>query len=131
MPIVDKRDPSNWYNHIRISNPRETGYNPFADPDFKLSKMQANEYRQPDGSIVAKVPQMEGRIFQQYDEDRKETHVVLLADAYYDEDEQEMQKQEVILGTAIHGLYEGLMLVNENYHVYYDRNGNLINDPLQ
>ena len=131
MPIIDKNDKNNWYHRIPTDPPRETAYNPFADPDFDISRMKENEFRQPDGTVVAKIPVLEGRIYRRQDHDRKATYIVLLADAYYDKAKGQMRNEKVILGTAIGAPYEGLMIVNQNYHKYFDTDGRLIHDPLK
>ncbi len=131
MPIIDKRDKNNWYNRLPLSNPRETGYNPFLDPEFDISRMKENEFRQADGTVIAKIPVIEGRIHYRHDKDRNNTYVIFVSDAYYDKTKGQMRNEKITIGTALGGRFEGLMIANNNYHTYFDMNGNLVYDPLK
>ncbi len=129
MPIYDKRDRNNWYNSIPVSSRQKA--NPLADPDFSIEKMQENEIDFGDGSILAKIPNIEGRIFRRDDKDRNSTYIVLLTDSRYDKELKQTRNDKVIIGTELFGKYEGLMMANENYHLYFDTRGRLVNDPMK
>ena len=128
MPIIDKRDRNNWYNRIPISNQR--GYNPFFDPNFDVDKLKVNEIMQPDGSIIAKIPRIEHRIFTRTE--GSDIHVLFLADRWYDQEKRQMRNQKVDIGRKLGDLLPGMMLVNQdNYYDYFNNHGHLFNDPLQ
>ncbi len=129
MPIYDKRDRNNWYNSIPVSSRQKA--NPLADPDFSIEKMQENEIDFGNGSILAKIPTIEGRIFRRDDKDRNSTYIVLLTDSHYDKELKQTRNDKVIIGTELFGKYEGLMMANENYHLYFDTKGHLVNDPMK
>ena len=103
----------------------------FSNPNFNINMMECNEYEQPDGTVIAKIPQTKGRIYRRKDKDRNEEYITLLADSYYDPEKKQMRNKKVIIGTALFGRFAELMVANEHYHEYYDREGNLYNDPLQ
>lgn len=129
MPIYDKRDRNNWYNSIPVSGRQKA--NPLADPDFSIEKMPENEIDFGNGSILAKIPEIEGRIFRRDDKDRNGTYIVFLTDSRYDKELKQTRNDKVIIGTELFGKYEGLMMANENYHLYFDTKGRLINDPMK
>ena len=127
MPIINKYDPNNWYNSIpRNDQPK---HNPLLDPDFDVSQMEENEIEQGNGLILAKIPQIEGRIRQQDDEENDITQIIFLADSWLDGEGN--HTEEVPIGEAVFGKFKGLMVANEHYHEYFDTKGQLYNDPLQ
>lgn len=131
-----------WNNGMLRSNPMENRLpkdsqakpdirDIICNPNIDINKLGYNEFEQADGSVIAKIPQTKGRIYQRKDKDRNDVYITLLADAYYDPDKKQMRNIKVIIGSALSGRFEGWMLANEHYHEYYDREGNLCFDPLQ
>lgn len=130
MPIIDKRDRNNWYNSIRVEG-KSKRYNPFSDPHFDVDKLKENEIIQPNGAVLAKIPKIENRIYRRSPSDRSETYIELLIDYEKDPETGKSVAKKTIIGTDLAGLLDGMMLVNERYHEYFDRKGNLIKDPLR
>ena len=130
MPIIDKRDRNNWYNCIRIANRDE--YNPLADPNFDPETYPESEFRFHNGTVMAKIPKIEHRIFKESSPEGYQTHIIFVADAYYDKEKRQMRNKKVSLGTDLEGIVSGWMLVNtDNYYTYFDKEGHLKYDPLQ
>ncbi len=128
--IVNKRDPGNWYNSIPTEQ-RKRQYNPLTDPKFDPDKMKTNEMKVGDG-IVARIPKIEGRIFRRKSENPNQMgYVEFLVDRYWDTEKKQARNKKVIIGTDISDMARGLMIINDNYHEYFDRDGNLIKDPLR
>ena len=130
MPIIDKRDRNNWYNSIRVEG-KSKQYNPFSDPHFDADKLKENEIIQPNGVVLAKIPKIENRIYRRSPSDRSETYIELLTDYEKDPETGKTVAKKTIIGTDLAGLLDGMMLINERYHEYFDRKGNLIKDPLR
>ena len=130
MPIIDKRDRNNWYNTVRVEGKRR-GYDPFRDPHFDADKLKENEIIQPNGVILAKIPKIENRIYHRSPSDRSETYIELLTDYEKDPETGKTVAKKTIIGIDISGFLDGMMIINEHYHKYFDRKGNLIKDPLR
>ena len=129
MPIIDKRDRNNWYNSIPISNRREE-YNPFLDPNVDVDKLEVNEVRQSDGAIIAKIPRLEHRIFSR--KEGSDSHLLFLVDQWYDQEKGQMRNKKVDIGIDLGSLLPERIFVNrDNYYIYFNHYGQLINDPLQ
>lgn len=128
MPIVDKRDRNNWYNSVPVYDPLKG--NPLMDPNFSIEKMEGNELNFGGKSIVAKIPEIKGRIFRD-NKSGNGTSIVLLTDRYPDPDNPgRIRHERVVIGTELFGRFAGLMAANDKYHEYFDTNGNLVYDPL-
>ena len=129
MPFIDKRNRNNWYNSIPVSNPLKG--NPLMDPDFSIEKMEGNEINLGGDSIIAKIPEIKGRIFR----DKKggsSTSIVLLIDRYPDPaNPGKIRHEWVVIGAELFGRFAGLMAANDKYHEYFDTKGKLVYDPLQ
>ncbi len=129
MPIVDKRDRNNWHNSIPVYDPLKG--NPLADSNFSIEKMEGNELNFGGKSIIAKIPEIKGRIFRD-NKSGNGTSIVLLTDRYPDLDNPgRIRHDRVVIGTELFGRFAGLMAANDRYHEYFDTEGNLVYDPLQ
>lgn len=96
------------------------------DPD----KLKKNEINQGNGSVIAKIPKLEGRITVKHQKDRNQSYIMLVADRYYDREKKQTRNRMVTIGSDISSHLRGMMIPNENYYEYFNREGRLINDPL-
>lgn len=122
---------NNWddYGAERRSGRPKEPYNPFTDKHFNPDKLETNEIKS--GNVtLAKIPAIPERVFVQEWEDGSDPSVMFVADRYSDEATGEMHDDLVDIGTDISRLLKGMMKINERYHVYFDREGRIINDPL-
>ena len=92
---------------------------------FKISKMEANEMKQADGSIIAKIPQIKDRI--RIDDDGA---VRLITGRKKNEETGDIQEETVTIGSDISNILQGMMYAEEVYRDYFNSFGDLINDPL-
>lgn len=92
---------------------------------FKINKMEANEMKQSDGSIIAKIPQIKDRI--RIDDDGA---VRLITGRKKNEETGDIQEETVTIGSDISNILQGMMYAEEVYRDYFNSFGDLINDPL-
>ncbi len=97
------------------------------DPD----KFKDNEVLLTNGDRIAKIPKLENRIFIRRSKNRPNAYVEFIVDRYYDKEKKQSRVQKLIIGTDISDKYRGMMLINGNYHKYFDYGGNLNHDLIQ
>ena len=98
---------------------------------FDVNKLDVNEFDQGNGTIIAKIPQIEHRIYtRKPHEGSNERCVDLVIDRSYDPETKQSRNRKVTIGTVL-GSLPGMMIANENYHEYFDVKGNLVNDPMR
>ena len=122
---------NNWADFGTVSRsgrPKEP-YNPFADKHFNPDKLDTNEIKSGDATL-AKIPAIADRVFVQEREGGADPSVMFVADRYPDGETGEIHDDMVEIGTDISRLLKGMMMINERYHEYFDRNGRIVNDPL-
>lgn len=130
MPVNDKRDRNSWYNTIPVENVRRRTF--FSDPNFNVDQMKENEIKAGPEIIVAKIPQIKGRIYRRKDKERNQTYIVLIADRYPDPaNRKNTISDRVNIGTELFGQFAGLMVISDNYHDYFNKQGDLVNDPMK
>lgn len=113
-------------------------YNPFEDRHFRVEKLEKNEISVR-GKTYAKLPKMPGRVFMRdsvpegvrLTQELAADDIAFLADRRVDEETGEMFDEVVVIGKDISFFLDGMMLINEHYHEYFDRNGKLVVDPMQ
>lgn len=123
MPIIDKRDRNNWYNTLPISN-----QNPWEH--FSADRLQGNEIECGDATL-AKIPQIPGRISHKNvrNGDFVTRYVELILERTYDREKHQSRNKRVTIGIDVSHIYRGMMIINDKYHDYFDRKGNLIWTP--
>ena len=134
MPIIDKRDPNNWYNSIRVNNaPAYNKYKHYLDhPEtFDVNRLDVNEFDMGNGKIVAKIPKIPGRITRhRKNENSSEYYIQLIIEKGYDKEKKQGRNIKVNIGIDVSWHLPGMMRINEKYHEYFDKNGVLYNDPM-
>lgn len=53
----------------------------------------------------------------------------MILEKSYDKEKHQSRNKRVIIGIDVTDIYHGMMIINEHYHDYFDRNGNLIIIP--
>lgn len=129
MPFNDKRDPNNWYNRLPV---RDSAGGIHGPKTFTASQLKANEIQWGDATL-AKIPQIPGRISRKNVKsgygDRVTRYVELILEKGYDREKQQSRNKRRTIGIDISHIYDGMMIINKNYHKYFDREGNLIWRP--
>ena len=97
---------------------------------FDVNKLQTSQIRLRDGTLLAKIPNIENRIFFRHQEDRNNVYVELLIGRTYDKEKKQSRTQKIIIGT-VSPTYPGMMIANGNYEDCFDTLGNLFNDPMK
>ena len=122
MPLIDKKDPYNWYNNI----PRVDAAARYWE-NFSSKQLQGNEI-QCGSETLAKIPQMPGRIARRNKKNGNGiTHYVeLILERTYDKEKHQTRNKRVIIGVDVSHVYPGMMIINKKYHDYFDIQGNLI-----
>ena len=124
MPIIDKQDRNNWYNGIRAKDAAGGPLRPFTP-----SQIKGNEFRWGT-ETVARIPQIPGRISRKNvkseDGRRVTRYVELILERNYDKEKGQTRNKRATIGIDISHIAEGLMIINDNYHKYFDRDGKLI-----
>ncbi len=124
MPIIDKRDRNNWYNGIRAKDAAGGPLKPFTP-----SRMKGNEF-QWGTETVARIPQIPGRISRKNvkNEDGRwvTRYVELILERNYDKEKGQTRNKRATIGIDVSHIAEGMMIINDNYHKYFDRDGKLI-----
>ena len=136
MPINDKRDPNSWYNSIptryqnEMPKPDKFTQTVLAMKEFDVDKLEDNEYTIGRGDIIAKIPKIEHRIYgRKAHKEYEGEYVDFVIGKYYDPEAQQMRNKKVTIGTVSN--FPGMMIINENYHKYFDKKGRLRNDPMK
>lgn len=134
MPIIDRRDRNNWYNSIQVKNSgsqnKYTGF--FEHPEtFDVNKLDVNEFDTGYGQTVAKIPNIPGRITRlRRNKTSNEYYIQLIIGRAYDRGKRQSRNVKVTIGIDVSWHLPGMMQINEKYHQYFDKNGNLYNDPM-
>ena len=123
MPIIDRRDRNNWYNSIRT-----TDASGGTQKRFSASQLKGNEIQWGD-AMLAKIPQIPGRISRKNVKtgygDQVTKYVELILERTYDKEKKQTRNKRVTIGIDISHIFEGMMIINDNYHQYFDREGRL------
>lgn len=112
-------------------------YNPFEDRKFRVDKLEKNEITVR-GQSYAKLPKMPGRVFMRdsvpegviLTQNLENDDIAFLADRWVDDETGENHDEVVVIGKDISFFLDGMMLVGEHYHEYFDINGRLVVDPM-
>ena len=120
-----KQDPS------RPLSPAETKRIISNAETFDPDKLIANELDQGNGIIIAKIPKIPGRISRRKKGDSNEYFIEFITERHYDKESQQTRNAKTIIGTDVSGFLRGMMIINDHYHKYFDRAGNLIHDPMK
>ena len=91
------------------------------DPD----KLTENEVETTTGQVLAKHPKLPGRITI-----RNDGRIELIYHRYYDKETKQCRNQKATIGDDISSFLRGMMLPNENYYKYFDRQGQVAYPPL-
>ena len=92
------------------------------DPD----KLTVNEIEQPNGMIIVKIPQIPNRITRRKKANSDEYYIELILSSHYDAETRQNRNKKVIIGEDISYFLKGMMVANDNYHEYFNKNGNLL-----
>ena len=107
----------------------EYGYFNMTGKNFRGDMINKNEVVAFDGKTTfARIPKLKGRISRKKKGDAE--YIVLLVDREYIPEKKQTRNKKVIIGSDMSFRYPGFMLINEKYHDYFDKEGNLYNDPL-
>lgn len=91
---------------------------------FDASKLTRNEIDL--GNVIyARIPEIKGRISR-----RKDGSIELITNRKYDPEAGYTRTEKVMIGHDLSPMLEGLMMINDNYHEYFDTQGNLTYDPM-
>ena len=129
MTFVRKGDRRNWYNTIPVQG-EDRRFKPHPDT-FDIDKLQENEIDYGNGTVMAKIPMIEGHIYRRADKDRNNIYIELVLGRTFDKEKQQGRNSRVIIGTDASGLFPGMMVINKNYRQYFDREGRIINEELK
>ena len=104
-------------------------YNPLEDPNFDVNQLEENEITAGTMTLT-KIPKMPGRISNHTAADGT-PEIRFLADRYRDEETGETRDEEVVIGIDLSYRLDGMMVITDKYHEYFNRKGRLVYDPLQ
>lgn len=123
MPI----NKQSWHDGIPRSDERIRFWE-----NFSADKLKANEIECGD-AVLAKIPKIDGMISRRKKQSGNmvTTYIELILSRTYDKDKKQSRNKRVIIGTDISHIYPGMMMINDKYHDYFDRDGNLIHNPEQ
>lgn len=127
MPIIDKRDRSNWHNCIPTEQDPAARWVHFSADQLKGNEIQCG------CETLAKIPRMKGLISYKNKEtgDGKVTrYVELITERRYDPEKKQSRNKRVSIGIDISHIYPGMMIINENYHKYFSKSGELLITPI-
>lgn len=135
---INRGGESAWETERREKTEAQKEYDPFADKQFDVNKLEENEIHFHN-QTYAKIPNMPGRVFSGENVPEDVTpeqelawdDIAFFADRQPDEETGETHDQVVVIGKDLSGLLKGMMLVNFEYYNYFDSNGKLIYDPLR
>ena len=114
-----------WFDSI----PRSDAKTRFWE-HFNADKLKGNEIECGD-AILAKIPQIEGLISRRKKRNGNivTTYVELILSRTYDKDKKQSRNKRVIIGIDVSHIYRGMMVINDKYHDYFDKQGNLTWHP--
>lgn len=114
-----------WYDSI----PRSDAQTRFWE-HFSADRLKANEIECGDATL-AKIPKIEGLISRRKKQNGTfvTTYVELILSRTYDKDKKQSRNKRVIIGIDVSHVYPGMMMINDKYHDYFDRDGNLTYTP--
>ena len=120
MPIIRKNVP-NWYNSI--PEEKSSAFGEHFDP----RRLKTNEIECGD-AVLAKIPNLPGKISRRNRQNGDFTtrYIELILEHSYDKEKKQSRNKRVIIGTDVSHIYRGMMIINEKYHDYFDKQGNLI-----
>ena len=93
--------------------------------EFDINKMEANEMQFDNGTCIAKMPRIKGRIR------REGKDVLLVIGRETDEETGEVYEETIKIGEDAGGFFPGMMFGTFQYHDYFDAYGNLAYDPMK
>ena len=93
--------------------------------EFDINKMEANEMQFDNGTCIAKMPRIKGRIR------REGKNVLLVIGRETDEETGEVYEETIKIGEDAGGFFPGMMFGTFQYHDYFDAYGNLAYDPMK
>ena len=120
---------------MRSDNPNTRGSERNATPlqhillhpeKFDPDKLAVNELEQPNGVIFAKIPQIPNRIARRKKANSDTYYIELILSSHYDPETQQNRNKKVIIGEDISYYLKGMMVINDNYHEYFNKNGSLL-----
>ena len=98
---------------------------------FGAGDLKGNEIR-CGKDIFVKIPQLPGLITRKKRADGcggYVTYIELVTERRYDKEKKQTRNKRVCIGTDISHIHEGLMIINERYHKYFNNAGELIFEP--
>lgn len=118
--IINKQDEPAWYRSIREEKPRQMS-------DYYAENIKTNEVRCGDATL-AKIPDIKGFISRKHIEGKygTTTYIELITERTYDPEKHQTRNKRVTIGQDVDHLFHGMMIINDNYHNYFDRDGNLL-----
>ena len=93
---------------------------------FDAGKLKTNEIPFSGDTVLAKIPQIPGRINRRNQPESNTTFIVLIPERHYDPETKQTSKKRVIIGTDAAPAFPGMMIPNETYYQYFDHDGNWI-----
>ena len=124
--VTNNRRERNWYDSIPIQQNYGNQWE-----HFSADKLQGNEIKCGD-VILAKIPNLPGLIGRKTrkDEYGKVTkYVELITERWYDKEKQQTRNRRVCIGIDVDHIFRGMMVINEKYHKYFNRAGELMIEP--
>ena len=124
MPIFNKRDLNNYYNRIPVER-KPSDWKPFSADELKENEIECGAV------MLAKLPRITGRIGRKNrrKDNKVTTYIELILDRGYDSEKQQSRNKRVPIGIDVSHIFPGMMIINDKYHDYFDRKGNLIYQP--
>ena len=119
--------PRNRNELIRASIPRNERDLIYLHPErFDPDKLAVNEIVQPNGLILAKIPQIPHRITRRKKNDSGEYYIELIISRRYDPKTKQNRNKKVIIGTDFSYHLRGMMIANDQYHDYFNNLGDVL-----
>ncbi len=94
--------------------------------EFDPDKLTVNEIEQDNGLIIAKIPNIPGRITRRKKNNSDEYYVELVLSQHYDPETKQNRNKKVIIGTDVSYWLRGMMFANDNYHEYFNIHGDVL-----
>ncbi len=94
--------------------------------EFDPDKLTVNEIEQDNGLIIAKIPNIPGRITRRKKNNSDEYYIELVLSQHYDPETKQNRNKKVIIGTDVSYWLRGMMFANDNYHEYFNIHGEVL-----
>lgn len=123
-----KKERDSWYGCIPVQADPERKWEGFTADDLNGNEIRCGE------RVLAKIPKLPGLICRKKRKDgygHETKYIELVTERWYDQDKQQMRNKRVCIGIDISHIYDGMMIINEKYRQYFNKDGELIQASIK